>query len=272
MEGTNTTRYPLVLVHGMGIRDRVRFNAWGRVPKALGRLGYRVYHGGQDANGTIADNAAVLKAAVLAVLQETGSDKVNLFAHSKGGLDARYMITHLGMGDKVASLTTFSSPHHGSKTMDFLLKYLGLPIRLGCWVTDGIMRLGGDQHPKTYRVLEGFTTAAAEQFNRTTPDDGRVYYQSYSFVMKRWYSDWLMVVPYLVVHAIEGPNDGLLTPAATCWGQHQGIFTGNGRRGVSQWDQVDVRRRRIEVDDGRQIGDMVAFYTGVAEELSCKGY
>ena len=39
-----------------------------------------------------------------------GCEKVNIIAHSKGGLDSRYMITHLGLADKVASLTTVATP------------------------------------------------------------------------------------------------------------------------------------------------------------------
>jgi len=37
--------------------------------------------------------------------------KVHLFAHSMGGLDARHMITHLGMANRVRTLTTIGTPH-----------------------------------------------------------------------------------------------------------------------------------------------------------------
>jgi triacylglycerol lipase len=36
------------------------------------------------------------------VLSQTGAQKVNIIAHSKGGLDCRYAIANLGLEDKVA--------------------------------------------------------------------------------------------------------------------------------------------------------------------------
>ena len=36
-------------------------------------------------------------------------EKVIIFAHSMGGLDARYMISVLGAGHRVASLTTIAT-------------------------------------------------------------------------------------------------------------------------------------------------------------------
>src|SRR5262249_5187529 len=38
---------------------------------------------------------------------------VHVFAHSMGGLDARYMISRLGMAKRVLSLTTIATPHRG---------------------------------------------------------------------------------------------------------------------------------------------------------------
>lgn len=41
--------------------------------------------------------------------EETGCEKVNIIAHSKGGLDSRYAISRLGMDQYTASLTTINS-------------------------------------------------------------------------------------------------------------------------------------------------------------------
>ncbi len=272
MKERNGTKYPIVLVHGMGIRDRKRISSWGRVPKALTDAGYTVFQGEQDANASVADNARMLQARMEEILAECGCDKVNIIAHSKGGLDARHMISQLGMGDKVATLSTVSTPHNGSKTMDVLLKFPKPLLRFGCAVTDGVMRLAGDTHPHTYEVIHSFSTAAAAEFNRTNRDDERVVYQSYSFVMKHWYSDLLMLLPHAVVYAIEGKNDGLLTPAATRHGRYRGVYTGNGRRGISHWDEVDFRRRRLSAKCGEQVSDIALFYIAVAEELKTMGF
>ncbi|GME68029.1 unnamed protein product [Ambrosiozyma monospora] len=50
--------------------------------------------------------------------------KINLIAHSMGGLDCRFLISKLEKhGYEVASLTTISSPHRGTYAADFALKF-----------------------------------------------------------------------------------------------------------------------------------------------------
>ena len=91
-------KYPLLMVHGMGFRDNRVIGYWGRIPKALEKCGAEVFFGGQDSNGSIEGNAAQLKKTIEAVLRQTGAEKVNIIAHSKGGLEARYLISTMGMG------------------------------------------------------------------------------------------------------------------------------------------------------------------------------
>ena len=50
-----STRYPLLLVHGVGFRDFHYFNYWGRIPRELVRNGAKVYYGHQEAWGTVED-------------------------------------------------------------------------------------------------------------------------------------------------------------------------------------------------------------------------
>ena len=111
-------KYPVLLVHGMGFRDRKVFCYWGRIPKLLEDMGCKVFFGHQDATADIAANGAHLAKRIDEILEETGAERVNIIAHSKGGLDSRYAISSLGMGSKVATLTTIATPHNGSKTMD----------------------------------------------------------------------------------------------------------------------------------------------------------
>ncbi|MBN1699577.1 MAG: hypothetical protein JW881_18805, partial [Spirochaetales bacterium] len=106
-EMNGKTRYPVMLVHGAGFRDdNPNYNYWGRIPEKLKTLGADIHYSGQDAWGSIENNAEIVKKNVLRVLGETGAEKINLIAHSKGGLEARYMISRLAMGTHVASLTT----------------------------------------------------------------------------------------------------------------------------------------------------------------------
>lgn len=53
-------------------------------------------------------------------LQMFGVDKVNLFAHSKGGLVSRYSLRSPVENVKVENLFTFGSPHHGHDLVTFV--------------------------------------------------------------------------------------------------------------------------------------------------------
>lgn len=100
------TRYPIILVHGIGVTERGGlYIPWGRVPAALRAHGAQVFFGRQDAWGSIETGASQLAAAVRQVRRETGCARVNIIAHSRGGLEARHMISRMGYGKYVASLT-----------------------------------------------------------------------------------------------------------------------------------------------------------------------
>lgn len=107
------TRYPVILVHGILIKDFHIFKSFGKIEESLKKNGYSVSTAPTDGFGTIENNAAQLKEYVRKILKEQHAEKVNLIAHSKGGLDCIHMIKALGMEDSVASLTTLCTPHLG---------------------------------------------------------------------------------------------------------------------------------------------------------------
>ena len=74
------TRYPIVLVHGLAMRDTFFMKSWGSIDRILRIQGYDVYKSQVDAFGTVKTNAAQLKEEILTVLRETGADKVNIIA------------------------------------------------------------------------------------------------------------------------------------------------------------------------------------------------
>ena len=106
-------KYPLLMVHGMGFRDRKHLCYWGRIPKVLESQGANVFFGHQDAVGSVEGNADIIAKSLDEVLKITGAPKVNILAHSKGGLESRYLYNH-GYSDKIASITTIDTPHHES--------------------------------------------------------------------------------------------------------------------------------------------------------------
>lgn len=256
------------MVHGMGFRDSKRLCYWGRIPKVLERNGAKVFFGGQDSNGSVENNAEQLRRSLEKALSEAGAEKVNIIAHSKGGLEARYLISTMGFGDRIATLTTLSTPHNGSLTVDKLLKFPEPAVKFSCKAVDLWFKMIGDKNPDTYSAISLFKTSSAEKFNKENPDDPQVYYQSYGFVMNGFFSDITMCIPWLAVYSVEGENDGLLAPRAVRWTNFKGIYRGGGRRGISHCDEVDLRRSRVDISGG----DITDFYLNIIADLKDKGF
>ena len=263
------TRYPILLVHGTGFRDWKRVSYWGRIPEALRREGAQVFFGGQDGWATVEDNAETLARRVDEVLAETGSEKLHVIAHSKGGLDARYLASTLGYGETLASLTTVSTPHHGSKTMDALDRLPGWVFQLMGFFVNGWYRLIGDASPDFCGVCRQFTTAWAADFNRRNPDVPGVLYQSCAGAMAGARSDMFMWWSNLIISRVEGENDGLVTVESARWANFTGVWRGSGHRGLSHMDEVDFRRRPLKGKDGPV--DPTERYTVLVEDLRERG-
>jgi len=270
---TCSTRCPILMVHGAGFRDRKYLRYWGRIPRALERRGARVYYGHQDAWSSVERSAAVVKGNLEKILADTGCEKVNIIAHSKGGLDARYMISSLGMAPHVASLTTIASPHHGSKTVDMAGKLPRWTLRLAASCANLWFYALGDQQPDVYSGCRQITTANIAGFNARNPDAPGVYYQSYAAVMQGPFSDMIMSLPYLAVKMIEGENDGMVTPASAVWGNFRGVLHGATGRGISHSDEVDIRRMNFtrKVREGG-VSDIRQVYIDIVSELKDMGF
>lgn len=74
-----------------------------------------------DANGSVAANAAFLKAQIKSYLTPYKAKKINIIAHSKGGLDSQLLATLAPPDFEVLSLGTLSTPHRGSVVADLTL-------------------------------------------------------------------------------------------------------------------------------------------------------
>lgn len=267
------TRYPIFLIHGTGFRDRKHFGYWGRIPKVLEPHTAHIGYGHQDSWGTIEHNAGVVRKNLLKFIEETGCGKVNIIAHSKGGIEARYLASALECAPHIASITTISTPHHGSKTMDivhrlpvWLLRAISVLVNLWC-------RLLGDEKPDFLGTCRQFTTEYMRRFNADYPDVDGIYYQSYTTVMQNPFSDFIMLFPNFIVNLVEGANDGLVTVTSARWTNFNGVWKGATSRGISHPDVVDLRRRRLSKkasDTG--VTDICDCYVGIVERLKADGF
>ncbi len=157
-------KYPILLVHGLGLRDDHRLlKYWGKLPQFLEERGVKVFLSGQDAVGSVSHNALQLRERIAYLRAETGAEKFNLIAHSKGGLDSREALLDANCASHVASLITLSTPHHGSAVVDELGKKLPKSlVNTGMRFADYYYRLSGDKEPNSAAACEGLYRNAAK--------------------------------------------------------------------------------------------------------------
>lgn len=261
------TKYPIVMVHGIFFRDWHYFNYWGRVPAALIRNGATVYYGKQQSSGSVPRSAEEIRKAILKVIEETGAEKVNLIAHSKGGLDSRYAISCLGMDKYVATLTTINTPHKGCDMVDDLLKKIPSPIVE--FITRRYNRLFsklGDENPDFISGVQELSAVRAEKYDDEMPDSPNVSYRSVMTVMNSASSaGFPLNIGYKMIKKLNGENDGLVAESSAKHGRHRSIKP-TSKRGISHGDVIDLNRENISGFDIRE------FYVELVSELRREGF
>ena len=266
------TRYPLVLIHGAGFRDLKWPVYWGRIPAALQKEGAQVYYGLQDCWASIETNAEAIQDWISEILKESGSEKVNIIAHSKGGLDARMAAAAYDLRDQIASITTLATPHHGSKTIDHLFHLPGSIWNIAAFAVNNWIRIIGDKKPDFLKLCEGFTTAQMARFNEAYPDVPGIYYQSFGFVMRHPFSDINLSTANAIVQRLEGENDGLVSVESAKWGENFRRIQSNAFRGISHLDVIDFRRHAFTKKQGDGVSDICQFYVEIVEDLKNRGF
>jgi triacylglycerol lipase len=252
-------KYPVLLVHGSALRDRMLgIHYWGRIPAQMEANGARVYYGGTDAWGSIEDNARILKNNIEKLIAEKGAAKINIIAHSRGGLEARYLISSLGFR-AAASLTTIATPHRGVKAMNAALRIpdvLYKPASLGI---DLLYKALGDTKSDFYTSSRQLSEKACAVFNQINADNESVYYQSYAARIRHFYDDPLYMFFYPLVKRADGENDGVCPVESAKWGVFRGVIP------VSHAAVIDLYKKNKPVD-------IPGFYVSILEGLSKKGF
>lgn len=188
--------YPIVLLHGMGGFDKLKSNAdyFNGVVEDLGTIGEdQVFTTAAPPFDDSEVRAAAIAPQIEAVLAKTGKAKVNIIAHSQGGLDARVLASPAGlkMGKVTASITTISTPHHGSTVGDLVLKLMnGIIIPLDATVVDSVTSALLDMLQTSFYQVQTDSHLRAQltqlsqaymesTFNPKFVDDPGVVYASY---------------------------------------------------------------------------------------------
>jgi triacylglycerol lipase len=234
-------KLPIVLAHGIARFDILleilkkklslpetelgdRFQYFKGIKTHLEAEGFTVFHPNQEFAGPVDLRAEQLKARVNEALSTTGADRVHIIAHSMGGLDARHMIVDLGMGERVASLTTIGTPHLGTILADHLLSHGGE------FLLDVMRRVLN---------LDGFndlTIAACEKFNARAEDQearNKVVYQTYASSESMHLVFAPLIPSWILIRDHDGKNDGLVPVKSQLW-KTELVASDGTRKAVAQ--------------------------------------
>jgi triacylglycerol lipase len=210
----------LVLIHGF-----LGFSRWGPIEyfrgvrKMLLRSGIRPLIPNLPPAGSIAVRAE----ALARVLFSTDASAFALVGHSMGGLDARYLITHLDRDKRVKSLLTVATPHRGTPLATWFLKACGpIPTCIRYIGRPGLCELTPEAR------------AAMPILDRDDVD-----YASYASCrgldeLPFWLRPYGRVIPE--------DNDGMVPVDSTKWGQF---------RGIMQADHLELIGWSIDLPDAR---------------------
>lgn len=215
----------VVLIHGLfGFRKLLWLEYFQGVPKLLESLGLRVVV-------PILPWGAGIEACAKALDEQLQGvpGPLHLLGHSMGGVTARYWISRMGGADRVASLTTLSSPHRGSPAADQVCARAWLPFRLFAGVRD-------------------LTTTAMAQFNREASNDGGVIYRSYSAARPIDELPWITRIHARLIAACEGENDSQVSVKSAIWGEHVATLPSDHFELISRNFWFNPLRRRCRFD------------------------
>lgn len=262
------TKFPVLLVHGVFFRDFKYVNYWGRIPNELIRNGATVFYGNHQSALSVADSGRELAERIKQITKETGCEKVNVIAHSKGGLDCRYAISLCGAESMVASLTTINTPHHGCLFADYLLTHVpdGAKNTIAKSYNAASKHIG-DTNPDFLAAVYDLTNENCEALNGRLNDSPDIYYQSVgSKLNKATNGKFPLNFTYHIVKHFDGVNDGLVSKESACFGSSFTFLETDGKRGISHGDMVDLNRENIKGFDVRE------FYVQLVRGLKEKGF
>lgn len=280
--------YPIILVHGMGGFSSIgSVEYFYGVEEALRKDGHDVWTSQQDPMNSTYIRGPQLLAYVEMVLEVTGKAKVNLVAHSQGGLDSQYVASQ--MGPRVASVTTIATPFHGTPIIDVALGVLPGPAQSVLEYLLDFWGAPGGYDSSTRACVEMLSTPGVKAFLAQYPDHPQVDYFSIAgrsnmvehdvecdtFTPAPFVTKWddqrdpinSALAPAAAINALIRPgaaNDGFVLVSSS----HHGTFLG-----CIPADHADEIGQFLGESPGSGNGfDYLRFYRELASWLVARGY
>jgi len=252
---------PIVLHHGLLGHGEWHFGpfTWEyfhEIGRAIAARGYPLLTTSVHPTAGIETRARQLKDAILArfPMPPQSQDRIVIIAHSMGGLDARHMLTHLGMADYVAALVTICTPHRGSTYADWVLRHVGQRLR-------GLRLM--EYLNVDFQALADLTTDNCRRFNDVTPDMPNIAYMSVAASHPMRLMPPFAIHSWQIIYRVEGDNDGLVSVKSATWADRLAIWP------ADHWQSINRRFLPPWVDPAET--SITPFYMRVLDMLEERG-
>jgi len=227
----------LALLHGyLGFSHRGPIEYFRGVGRILRRMDTAYLIPEVPSAGTVVERAEALARQLF----RSDIPVFALIAHSMGGLDARYLITHLDPDRRVKSLLTIATPHRGTPLATWFLESR-------CPIPVWIRHIGSPG-------LRELTPEA--RVAMPIPDREDVAYSSYAGCrptdeLPFWLQSYGRVIPE--------DNDGMVPVSSAQWGKF---------RGIMHADHLEFIGWSLKLPDARSARpfDHIDFWVRVATE------
>jgi len=202
---------PVILVHGLFGFDRIgvpgaRFDYFRGIARHLQSLGCHAH----AVDLPIASSIPARAEKLVAAIEAQNHERVDLIAHSLGGLDARYALAKLGLARRVRSLVTVGSPHRGSPIADLMLRG---PLD---WPRKLVHAVGIPMD-----AVEWLSTQAMAKFNEEITDVPGVRYACVVGGIRSPKTRIPLVIrpAQRYLRRTSGANDGIVPMSSQYWGE-----------------------------------------------------
>jgi triacylglycerol esterase/lipase EstA (alpha/beta hydrolase family) len=237
-----STRYPIVLMHGMAGTDEFLegLTYFYDVVPTLEAEGHAVHAPAVDPFRATPERALGWAAHLDALVASGQARRVNLIGHSQGGLDARYLASKLDPDERVVSVTTIGTPHRGAPIADLSSGILDVSLVGPALLDLAIDELAALYGPRGDQDIEEqltqLTSEASEAFNDDVLDRANVHYASWAGrtcqlvdLICQSTNGFEVVTPIFtstqaLTWLIDGENDGLVSTRSAIWGDFLGVL------------------------------------------------
>lgn len=259
-------RHPVLLCHGYGaFASLVKPSPLYDIAIWIRSHGVRAFAPNIVPYATIETRAREWEILIDTLCETYGHPKFNIVAHSMGGLDIRYALTKLDIGEHVESFTTVSTPHRGTSLAELILK---TPDLVQERLADFFDWMGDRVYPKTKSDAVGSVQQLTpgyleEVFNREITDRESIPYYSYSAAVGKGTEqpiETILRFQHNHLYEQEGCNDGFVSVESSTWAEHIGTAP------ISHLEQMNLRT------DNNRIELVKSFWKGVLTMLEQRGH